>query len=716
MFDRDTISRRCAVGCMAIAFLVAGCGPAVLKIPAAKVAVSGAVVNAESAPPSASSLADDDKASEKTSGRSVRKIEVISPPVPAWDLPQRLDPTANLPATNSITVAVEGMPTRNFLNYVFGELLKVNFIIVEGTPGLDEAVSFNAPKPVSSRQLFRIVAELLATRRIGVTEREGTFFVGPADAKTQQGLPIGYGRNIADVPEVAGDIFQIVPVQYGVNFTITSAAARFTSLNVIPDPQWDAYFVTGPRSEILKFLDLVRLFDRQSAKGSRIGLVTLTFIGAKEFVDQASLLLANEGILVGTSPVSLVPVDRIGAVVVFSSSQAMLDRVEFWARQLDRPGEGPSQRYFVYQPRFARAADLGESISALLGGGGVAIRGNSARDTRSAIGAAPSASGVTAETALRRDEPTAPSGSGGSGVFTASGEGVTLSVDDRSNSLIFYTTGPRYEGLVPMIRRLDIPPKQIVLEAMIAEVTLTGEFSNGVEFAFREGRLSGGTEGGIGLPSGGLALTYSANIADQIRLRLQASDARVNVLSSPILVVKDGVAASINVGNDVPTVGATASSPTQSDRLVTTVLYRKTGLTLSITPNINAEGSVLLSINQSTVSTVPGSSGVSGAPIFFQRAVTTEVVAGSGQTVFLAGLRSESDSTTSARVPVLGRVPLVGKLFSSDTRRREKTELVLLITPRIIDGMSEWDEIMRSMGSSMQLLELPTNDRAVDGR
>jgi general secretion pathway protein D len=248
---------------------------------------------------------------------------------------------------------------------------------------------------------------------------------------------------------------------------------------------------------------------------------------------------------------------------------------------------------------------------------------------------------------------------------------------------------------------------------MIAEVTLTGEFSNGVEFAFRDGKLAGGTAGGLGLPSGGLALTYDAGIVDQIRLRLQASDARVNVLSSPILVVKDGVGATIQVGNDVPTVGATAADPIQSDRIVTTVLYRKTGLNLSITPNINAEGSVLLTINQSTTSTVPGSSGVSGAPIFFQRSVSTEVVAGSGQTVFLAGLRSESDSSTTARIPVLGSVPLVGKLFSSDTRRREKTELVILITPRIVGELGEWTDIMKGLGDSLKLLRLPVDDGAV---
>jgi general secretion pathway protein D len=193
-------------------------------------------------------------------------------------------------------------------------------------------------------------------------------------------------------------------------------------------------------------------------------------------------------------------------------------------------------------------------------------------------------------------------------------------------------------------------------------------------------------------------------------LRLQASDARVNVLSSPVIVVKDGVGATIQVGNDVPTVGATAADPIQSNRVITTVLYRKTGLNLTITPNINAEGSVVMTINQAITSTIPGSSGVSGAPIFFERSVNTEVVAGSGQTVFLAGLRSESDSTTSARIPVLGKVPLLGKLFSSDSRRREKTELILLITPRIMGDLGDWSEVMKGLTGSLKFLRLPATD------
>jgi general secretion pathway protein D len=280
-----------------------------------------------------------------------------------------------------------------------------------------------------------------------------------------------------------------------------------------------------------------------------------------------------------------------------------------------------------------------------------------------------------------------------------------MSIDPRSNSLVFFTTGLRYEALLPLIRRLDVPPKQILLEATIAEVSLTGEFANGVEFAFRDDKLSGGTLGRLGLPSAGLALNWIENATDEVRLRLQASDSRVNVLSKPILVVRDGVPASISVGNDVPTVGATASDPIQSNRTITTVLYRKTGLNLTIVPTINAQGLVVMEISQTISNTVPGSSGVSGAPTFFDRSVVTEVVARSGQSVLLAGLISETGSNTSDGIPWARKLPLVGGAFRSDAQKREKTELVLLITPRVIETPEEWDSVRNGLESALQYLQ-----------
>jgi general secretion pathway protein D len=145
----------------------------------------------------------------------------------------------------------------------------------------------------------------------------------------------------------------------------------------------------------------------------------------------------------------------------------------------------------------------------------------------------------------------------------------------------------------------------------------------------------------------------------------------------------------------------------QSSRQLTTVLYRKTGLKLSIVPNISSQESVLLVIDQSITNTVPGSSQVQGAPIFFERSVKTEVLARSGQTVLLAGLISESGSLTSASMPGLSRIPVLGALFRSDSKKKEKTELVLMITPKIIENAEQSDALLGRLQDAMDYLAIP---------
>jgi general secretion pathway protein D len=502
--------------------------------------------------------------------------------------------------------------------------------------------------------------------------------------------------------------------------SIERTVRDLVDVKVFPDPQQSALFVTGERQAILRVLDIVRLLDQPATRASQVSLINLTYVGSREFTDQMLTLLENEGIPAGVGRaegknVAMVPLDQLGAVVVFATGADLLERVEFWARQVDRPNQGPALRYFVYHPKYARASDLGESLAPLIGAKeGVAAAPDLARDTRSALGGTPVAgqemaagtarSDITQQNVMRRDT----QGRGQeSKPVSIQGEGLTLSVDPRSNSLIFYTTGLRYESLLPMVRRLDVPPKQILLEATIAEVTLSGEFAYGVEFAFRDGKWSGGTQGGIGLPDAGLALNYIANVSDSVRLKLSQSNDLVDILSSPMLVVRDGVEATIAVGNDVPTVGATASDPIEGDGIVTTVLYRRTGLRLAIRPTINAQGLVVMQIDQAISNTVPGSSEVEGAPVFFERAVSTEVVARSGQSILLAGLISESNNNTSTSVPWLGDIPGLGWLFKGESRSREKTELVLLITPRIIDNPDHWDVVQRGLEQVLERLELP---------
>jgi general secretion pathway protein D len=725
---RHTLRRVATVLCFAV--LAASCASqAPVKIPPPRIAT---------APSTAPAAADDaDKAGENV---AVKPADVVTlQPPPRTNVPlSRQDWSGRFPSDDAVTVAVESMPLRDFIQYSFGELLKVSYVIADGTKGLDAPITLNVQKPVSSRALYKLVTELLATSGVGVEFRDGIFYLYPASADGKGNVPIGFGRRPQDVPDVAGRVMQVIPLRYGVNLSIERTVRELVDVQIQPDPQQSALFVTGERPQILRVLDVVNLLDQPANRARQVALVTLTYIGSRELTDQLVTLLENEGIPTGVGRadgknVALVPLEQLGAVAVFTSGSDLLERVQYWIRQIDRPSQGPEERYFIYHPRNARATDLGESLAPLIGVQ-VPQQGNLARDTRSALGGgeavgttagmAGGASGSRASAASAGRGQAGAVGTGGidsqnvarrdrsptlnaQAPISVRGEGLTLSVDPRSNTLIFYTTGLRYQALLPMVRRLDVPPKQVLLEATIAEVTLSGEFAYGVEFAFRDGKWSGGTQGNLGLPDGGLSLNWIGNVTDSVRAKLSATDSRVNILSNPTLVVRDGVEASILVGNDVPTVGATASDPIESDRVITTVLYRRTGLNLAIRPTINAQGLVVMEISQSISNTVEGGSDVQGAPLFFERAVSTEVVARSGQSILLAGLISESKNDTSSKVPGIGDVPGLGWLFKSENKTREKTELVVLITPRVIENPDEWSDIRSGLEDALENLELP---------
>ena len=213
-------------------------------------------------------------------------------------------------------------------------------------------------------------------------------------------------------------------------------------------------------------------------------------------------------------------------------------------------------------------------------------------------------------------------------------------VDERSNSLIFETTGEKYRFLLPLIKRLDVLPKQVVLEVLIAEVKLTDIFKQGVTFALSN--LGADITGGFSLESkSDKGLTYSLKGASgNIALNLLETNSNVNVLSRPTLAVRDGVAANINVGDKIPVVGEIISSPDVGSQ--TSVNYLDTGIELTVTPTVNAQGVVLMEIEQKISSQSSSGSGAGGNPIILDRALKTEVIAGDGQTVMLGGLIDEN--------------------------------------------------------------------------
>jgi general secretion pathway protein D len=606
---------------------------------------------------------------------------------------------AELSTERSLSVAVERMSVRDFAHYVFGDVLSLNYVLDEaistGKVGENGDITLNTAKQVSPRDLFNLAADLLSERQVDITYANETYYINrPKESGRSKKAIIGIGDRPEDVPDtLVHPIVQVVPLEFGIKINVERTLRSLTKAKITPDFDQSVVFIEGERQDILHALELIKLLDTPATRSKHVGLIKLSFVSPEDFSGDIASLLENEGIAVGiTKPdkknLVIVPLKQLGGVAVFAVSEMLLDRVRYWATVLDVPGEGSDEQYFSYTPKNARAVDLGESISALLG---------FSNDSADQVDASSRSTG------------SAPSSQRASGINSSR---LKMVVDKRTNTLIFYTTGSQYRDLLPMLDKLDLLPKQVALEIVIAEVSLSDEFKYGVEWALSRGEVTLTTAGAFGVNTiGGMGLIVNgaegpvtANFLDTNNL--------VNVLSKPTLIVRDGVVATINVGSSISVVGQTTQDPINGDRQTTSSEYRKTGVDVTVTPTINANGVVMLVINQSISNTVPNSSGAGGNPDIFERQISTELVARSGQTVMMAGLISETTSSSGSGTPGLSKIPFLGGLFKSSGKSTSRTELIMLITPRVIESLESWESVITDFRDG--LLESSLGGSAAD--
>lgn len=586
-----------------------------------------------------------------------------------------------------VTITADNLMLKDFLHHVFGEVFGINYVLGDGVENAQQVVTLNLQDAVTERKLFQLSKELLEERGFGVRYSEGLFFVQKMNPGDKNNTAFGFGAAPASVPDTTMDILQMVPFQYGSQTSLATTISRFVGVTATPYLDRNMMLVRGKRRDVLRALDFIAIMDKPMFSDRHISLFRPTFVSLDTLEESLGEILNNEGISVSKESidkaVSLVVLDRLNTLVVFSNSQTLNNRAVFWLEQLDKPADGETLGYYIYQPQYSRAIDLGESLKYLIEDGGQ-------QDSLSRSGSARS---QQQQNASGEDRPAN---------LAAGNEDMRMVVDERANSLIFKTSGQKYKELLPMIKRLDVMPRQVALEVVIAEVTLTDRFARGVEFALSRGDYSVNTNGAFGLDDiGGLSYALTGN-SGSLNIQLFESDSLVNVLSRPSLVVRDGVEASINVGTEIPVITGQTIDANDSQSLArTNIEYRQTGVELSVTPTVNARGVITLDINQKISNEVEGTT-VSGSPSIFERELKTEVIAEDGQMVILGGLISENRSEGENKVPVLGDLPLVGELFKSNNQTADKTELVVLVTPKIISSAGEWSSVKEQLQSQLE--------------
>ncbi len=609
--------------------------------------------------------------------------------------------------TPSITVAVDNLPLPDFVHYVFGDLLKVNYVLSSKVSAKD-TVSLSLDEQVSPLDLFRTVTDMLSEYHLAVQEQSGIFHIVPVK-KNSSPAALGWGKNSSDIPSTPGDVRQVVPLQYVDAQEMISLIGRVPGVHLFRFGKENAVIVIGPGDGVAQVLEYISVFDQPAMRGKFGAMFKLKFWNPDGLVPKLKEILSVEGVPVaqsaGQSGVQLITLDRWRMMLVFAAEKAWIKRVRYWIELLDIPEETTDQQYFIFFPENSRALDLMETLQSIMGISKDTPEQNSSSSTfQPASGL--SETGSKKSAAISR-KPAVTQITGGTGLDA----GACFAVDEVRNALIVYTDPVQYKKIEELLTQLDILPPQVLIEATVAEVTLSDDLQFGLEWYLKNTDGSQttviSTQGGLGLGSAGLSLSMVAD-SDKFRVLVDALAEKnmVEILSSPHVTVRDGKTASITVGTQVPVVTsevATAeSADTNGTGVVRAYQYRSTGVSLHVTPTVHARNVVTLEIEQE-VSEASASGGEN--PTILERSVSTDVVATSGQTLVIGGLIKENNSNRISSVPFFGDLPLLGYLFKTTGQGQERTELVIMITPHIIRSKMEIDDIRQELFKNFKHIE-----------
>ncbi|WP_017463837.1 type II secretion system secretin GspD [Dyella ginsengisoli] len=299
----------------------------------------------------------------------------------------------------------------------------------------------------------------------------------------------------------------------------------------------------------------------------------------------------------------------------------------------------------------------------------------------------------------------------------SSGDGsIRISSVDSNNQLLVRARPSQWAEIQDAIQRLDTVPLQVQIETRILEVNLSGDFKFGVQWylqglaggtqnsdgSFTPGNPNNPRQGALGIggntyvPSNGVtgdALFYSfVNSNLQVALHAMETSGNTKTLSAPSMVVLNNQVAHIQVGSQVP-INTTSISTTGVSNTVSEAQYMSTGVILNVQPRVNPGGLVYLNIGQQVSQVDRTAALVNGNPTISQRELATQVAVQSGQTVLLGGLIQQDEGTSDGGVPGLNRVPILGRLFGTTSRTHSRTELIVLITPRVITSSDDARQI-----------------------
>ena len=602
-----------------------------------------------------------------------------------------------------VLVSFHEVPLVPFINEVFGEELGMSFVISPDLQGRTDLVTLKLTEPLPPRQLFATARRVLGEYGVDLRQAEEGIVTFAASGETaSRDVPLLVsGRALPEVPASHRTIFQLVQLEVVRNVQVRGWLGEAFSgrdLQIFEDPDRNAVLLKGNADMVARALAMIDVLDQPLLRGRHGIVIEPVFMGAGDLAGALDSILRAEGYQSSLNPavggsVMLLALGSVNKVVAFAADRRTIEHVAQWARTLDtQRKQSLEEAVFTYEVQNTQAEELTGTLNRMLGAGLGAERLPEPKE------------------AGEGGEGGEPAQGGGQPARAASLAGGRIVVDKNRNMLIFRGSGREWAEIRRVIGKLDKSVPSVLIEVLIAEITLTDEERTGLEFLLRGNLgsrvLSFGTFGNLrdGLQRG-LALDSSGQT--RAVLNLFYRDDKVVIRSRPRLLVKSGETASIDVGNEIPVVTQTSEQVREVGdvpNILQKITYRKTGVQLEIKPIVQANGLVDLDVSQQlSEAQLSAQTSLAGSPTILNRQLSTSLTLRDGGSFLMGGLISGNQSTGESGVPFLGRIPGLGRLFRTDRVQGDRTELVVMVTPYVIADHEEGRELTRQIRNQLDL-------------
>lgn len=679
------------------------------------------LASAAAAPALAQTVPDDPALAQQTVDATIVEGEQ-RPPVVARPTPVLVrggDIALNFPEADVAVVA----------EAVLGDLLDIDYTIA---PGVSGPVTVVTARPIARASVVPFLEDAFAIGGFALVMENGRARIEQIAAGISGGIAApgtpGFGTELLELQFVSADQMRALVQPILPNVVSVS------------DPSRNILLLRGTSGQRASARELLQQFDVNWLRNMSFALFVPKRTDARVIVPELEKLI-NAPDSPTRDLVRIIAMEKLNGILAISRQRQYLDDVNRWIEILDRQGQNNEPRLFVYKVQNSRSRDLARTLNRAFGRSSGNDNGADQQQAAFADSGAPdgaSASGGRVVTAPQQgfgdgygygsvaSPPPGTAGSQGNGSAafgdrgdnegTSSGfgaGGMQISSDDTNNAILVFGTPREYAVVEDALRKLDVPPMQVMIEAAITEVSLTDDLRYGLQWNFIEGNenavLTDSTAGlGLARDVPGFSFLFGNSGSLTGVLNALEGKTKVNVVSAPKLMVINNQTASLQVGNQVPVLTQNSTATIDPNApVINAIEYRDTGVILKITPRVNGSGLVLLDISQEVSDVLSSRASGSGidSPTISTRRVSTTVAVQDGQVLALGGLIRNVQTRDKTGIPFLSQIPIIGGLFGRQVEATDKIELVILLKPRVIRTIDDARAITEELRNKIRSLE-----------